>query len=121
MNRDFEYSLVRDMTYDQMKDYKNRIQSLIEELVERLKGRERYLTAEEFQLYKALQPIEEGKEVFENIFHSLGISLYLQQIFIAEYESSVFQSWMNNERHSNDSKSKLDGNLAEKPDPDFPF
>jgi hypothetical protein len=104
-----------------MEDYKDRIKSLMEELVERLKRREQYLTAEEFQLYKALQPIEEGKEVFENIFHSVGISLYLQQIFISEYESQMYQSRMSIERHSDNSKSNSDGNLADKTYPDIPF
>jgi hypothetical protein len=109
MSKEWEKSLIEGMTAEQIEDYRFRVTSLMEEVLTDLEVRHEDLSDEEFQLYKALLPLKKNDDVFKSTFTKLGIALYLQQIYITEYENSICQRWLKNpsqfETPKSDSKS----------------
>lgn len=93
MSIEWEKVLIQNMTPEIINDYRNRVAGLMEEVIVNLERQQTNLTAEEAQFLNVLKPIKDKKGVFESVFKELGILLYLQQIYIEEFEAFIRKSW----------------------------
>lgn len=107
MSIEWEKALIQNMTPEIINDYRNRITGLMEEVLVNLEKQQANLTTEEAQFLDLLKPIKDKKGVFENVFKELGILLYLQQIYIEEYEVFIRKSWFESLPIPRDSKIDL--------------
>lgn len=121
MSIEWEKSLIQNMTPEVIDDYRNRVAGLMEEVVVSLERRQADLTTEEIQFFDVLKPIKDKKGVFETVFTELGILLYLQQIYIEEYESFIRQSWFRSLPISKDSKIESKIHSLPSDDSEVPF
>ena len=98
--REISNQIIEAMPIGLVNEFRTKALCLMTDLVEEMEMRFNTLTAEEINFFKVLQSFGSDQEKFDGMCEAFGKLMYAQQVLEDMYDTSAFQSRVQNQERS---------------------